>query len=350
MTLFTSSSNENKATTTSKHSVNLLSPTKTSFASHSITRISVRILTTSPNHSNFSKQALENLVRTTRSNYATSFPTVLCPICQLTRPGDWRYEKSPLERFDWNEGCIRLQFDFDADDDDDDDFGERSGDVMTIGIISMLDCATAEDFVAAQNRLKHLENKRIFVFDSFTENSIDMNAHRIVSPNELVAFPPFMDESNVTNMHLSVIVNDLALSIFLILEDRIKANDEAVKIPEKIKVDTEFLIEGNSNDAAVVEINQMTAKEKLVFLRKRELARRQKLSADFCLLIGSPLDAYQRYDHATQVLLSIRDMDKQFYALSLEGKVASLVAMADVGGHGVDKFLDTYFQVSMQYS
>lgn len=35
---------------------------------------------------------------------------LVIPNSQLTRPGDWRYEKTPLRCFDWEKGCQRLKF------------------------------------------------------------------------------------------------------------------------------------------------------------------------------------------------------------------------------------------------
>ena len=67
--------------------------------------------------------------------------------------------------------------------------------------------------------------QRLFVFDSFHEsNKIDLNKMDLGS--SLVAFPPSDDEhSHMMDMHLNVVVNDLAAAIFEELEGRIRESD-----------------------------------------------------------------------------------------------------------------------------
>ena len=77
------------------------------------------------------------------------------------------------------------------------------------------------------------------------------------------------------------------------------------------------------------------------FRRKKQVARREKLSADLCLLAGSPLDAYQRYLRSIDLCKAC--LDPIWLAGSLEGCAASLNAMADMGGAGVDDFLNATF-------
>ncbi|GMH94556.1 hypothetical protein TL16_g12939 [Triparma laevis f. inornata] len=75
--------------------------------------------------------------------------------------------------------------------------------------------------------------------------------------------------------------------------------------------------------------------------RKKQVARREKLSADLCLLAGSPLDAYQRYLKSIELCKAC--LDPIWLAGSLEGCAASLNTMADMGGAGVDEFLNATF-------
>eukprot|EP00978_Attheya_sp_CCMP212_P001983 scaffold4090_cov42-Attheya_sp.AAC.1 len=78
-------------------------------------------------------------------------------------------------------------------------------------------------------------------------------------------------------------------------------------------------------------------------LRRRDMGRREKMTADLSLLAGSPIDAYERYTHAAE--LTKASQDPLWYASSLEGCAASFVAMADAGGHAVDEYLDNNFQL-----
>jgi len=79
-------------------------------------------------------------------------------------------------------------------------------------------------------------------------------------------------------------------------------------------------------------------------MMKREVARRQKFTADLCLLAGSPLDAYERYTKAAD-LSKTTSPDPLWYASALEGCAAVHIAMADVGGFNVDEYLESSFQL-----
>ena len=320
----------------------------TSFSKHSINRIAIRVPHDTPNNKH-SKRALLELKQSIQRNFEVSYPTLICPVNQLTRPGDWRYDASPLESFDWSEGCIRIQFVFFEDNGGglNKEFSESDEFYMTVVVVSTLDCQDSDAFRDMQLEYDEIKRKRIFVFDSFAEESsgIDIDASRVVHPNELIAFPPFMAKNHqVMDMHLNVVVNDLAVAIFVDMEQQIRTNDALLKEPSLIQVSdiSNLLITSLDNQE---DINRMTAKEKIEFLRKREVARRQKQSADFCLFLGSPFDAYNRYNRACELTMAFSP-DPLWYALSLEGCAASLVAMADAGGHGADAFLESSFQVS----
>lgn len=75
---------------------------------------------------------------------------------------------------------------------------------------------------------------------------------------------------------------------------------------------------------------------------ERDVGRREKYAANLSLLAVSPLDAYSRYTHSSE--LTKASHDPLWYAFSLLGYVESFIAMADMGGHGVDEYLDANFQ------
>lgn len=91
-------------------------------------------------------------------------------------------------------------------------------------------------------------------------------------------------------------------------------------------------------------------------LRKRDLGRREKWCGDVSLLAGSPLDAYEHYLKAAELLSSTgfrsgtnavlnSSIDPLWHASALEGCAAAHIAMADCGGYNVDQYLDTNFQL-----
>ena len=71
------------------------------------------------------------------------------------------------------------------------------------------------------------------------------------------------------------------------------------------------------------------------------MARREKLAADFCLIAGSRLDAYERYLKAAH--MSKAHPNPLWYAMSLVGCAAAHSAMAEGGGYNVDEYLDNNF-------
>jgi len=78
-------------------------------------------------------------------------------------------------------------------------------------------------------------------------------------------------------------------------------------------------------------------------LKRRDLGRREKRSADLSLLAGSPIDAYERYTRSAE--LTRHSHDPLWYASALEGCACAFIAMADAGGHGVDEYLENNFQL-----
>lgn len=72
--------------------------------------------------------------------------------------------------------------------------------------------------------------ERLFVFDSFHEDcqGIDLSSSRM-GGNSILAFPP-VDESNdefseMMNLHLKIVINDLAVTVFRSIERKIQDSD-----------------------------------------------------------------------------------------------------------------------------
>ena len=69
--------------------------------------------------------------------------------------------------------------------------------------------------------------ERLFVFDSFDDECQKIDLSKSKMGNSILAFPPADKEHAVVmDLHLNVVVNDLAVAIFRSLEDRIRASDE----------------------------------------------------------------------------------------------------------------------------
>ena len=93
----------------------------------------------------------------------------------------------------------------------------------------------------------------------------------------------------------------------------------------------------------LLEYTELSPKDAHMMM-KREVSRRQKFTADLCLLAGSPLDAFERYTKAAD-LSKTTSPDPLWYASALEGCAAVHIAMADVGGFNVDEYLESSFQL-----
>jgi hypothetical protein len=434
--------------------------------------------------------------------------TLVIPNSQLTRPGDWRYDATPLNNFHWANGCQRLRC-FDGRP----MYSRRAHDRITnpavtapwsdlipsrgttaiIGVLSLKDCQDSSELLNAERELTEWAVRyslvgsrdheppmaaettgssssnhgmagsnsiiqRIFVFDSFDETCqkrIDMTQLQAKLGSDLVAFPPSdFEHSHMLDLHLRIVMNDLAVSFFRHLEKRIRASDSLSRLAGKgalepraalgnsrgvsvisalesfvtttgpnqntsasdaadesdaVSVLTEVTVSGTTVsstpighivppsstnatsqsatssstattgpirgafraafDAAtnsrarlfaspgsfgpstqalltpldeVLEISSITPKEFEV-LKKREVARCEKLCADLALMAGSPLDAYIRYNRAAELTKAAQD--PLWYASSLEGCASSFIAMADCGGHGVDAYLENNFRL-----
>jgi len=419
---------------------------------------------------------------------------VVIPNFNLTRPGDWKYNETPLQNFHWGHGCQRLRF-FDGrpyhsrlahDRLINHELtrnwidlcpSRRTG--ALIGILNVRDCpdqstleraiqewhqwaerySTPPYEVTAHGRDvdRDIVVPRLFVFDSFHESfvtnpNVDLqNATEKLKSNCLVAFPPVDEErSQIMELHVNVVVNDLAVAIFQELEEKIRESDALMAASGLVKQggrtatdsgpqqtvartgffgrsstsssgapnsnteeDTprgsgELSIEklvavvgpnsklatarhsgsknNNNNDltrsASIViklenassnnnkkslaktasrrtlsavkaqlltpldefwDYSELSPKDSHEMM-KREVARREKFAADFSLLAGSPLDAYERYTKAAD-LCKTTSPDPLWYASALEGCAAAHIAMADIGGFNVDEYLESSFQL-----
>jgi hypothetical protein len=94
---------------------------------------------------------------------------------------------------------------------------------------------------------------------------------------------------------------------------------------------------------SILDMTELSMKDAEAF-RKRDIGRREKFAADLALLAGSPLDAYERYLKAAENGRNFGTPDPLWYAFALIGCATAHIAMADVGGYGVDEYLDNNFQ------
>ena len=208
--------------------------------------------------------------------------TLVLPHSQLTRPGDWRYDSTPLKSHGWGSGCQRIRL-FDgrpgmsrmahdrlggSDDESGDapsafddpwmDLEPHRCTSAVVGILNMKDCRNTADLWRAEESLMRWARRyanpsdredislgagddrsvltRLFVFDSFDEeiqSRVDLNQTRFRS-NQLVAFPPILNDGGGANaqmmaLHSNVVVNDLAVALFRNVERKIRENDAAGK-------------------------------------------------------------------------------------------------------------------------
>lgn len=247
--------------------------------------------------------------------------TLILPHSQLTRPGDWRYDTTPLKSHDWQSGCQRIRI-FDGRPEYSRMAYDRIGSVSengvpsegigttssqsnrsdntnawndpwkemephrataaVIGILNMRDCRDTRDLWRAEEslvqwarRYSSPENRediavgapdrgnvltRMFVFDSFEESiqrRVNLSATRFHS-SQLVAFPPLdLDggHSHMMALHWNVVVNDLAVALFRMMERRIRENDAMGKTVWKLgggvggaAAGVSALLSGNAGD------------------------------------------------------------------------------------------------------
>jgi len=266
-----------------------LNPTLRTAALNTV--IVIPLLSNDESYSNQSAQTLLNSLADINLERHTISPkgiksntkevTLIIPNANLTPPGEWRYDDTPLQSHDWSLGCQclcfvdgkrsihardRLKAFSSKDQTRSSQYGEfvdlypSRGIASIIGVLNAKDCKSVKDLHRAEEELeswmhkftpilhaqkyweeafdspmapKHYVDKRLFVFDSFDEgNQIDLTKSKL-KPGELVAFPP----TENMDLHLNVVVNDLAVSMFMNLERRIRTLDELGLQSGKVKVE-----------------------------------------------------------------------------------------------------------------
>ena len=335
------------------------------------------------------------------SESPTTDVLLIVPNSQLTRPGDWRYEKTPLKNFHWGHGCQRLIC-FDGRPHK----SRRAHDRLlnhsitrewidlcpsrrtaaVVGVLNLRDIegmpdglkraevelqqwaerySTPSYEVSAYGRSFARDGvvQRLFVFDSFKgDDQIDLSSSRLGS--NLVAFPPSesLTSSHTMDMHLNVVVNDLAVAIFRQLEIRIRESDAMAKeksgwrnIGAPMAQTAARAMRRNPSTAppqlltpldSVWDLSEVSPKDADA-MRRRDVGRREKMAADLSLLAGSPMDAYERYSKAAE--LAKQSPDPLWYASALEGCAAAHMAMAEAGGYNVDAYLESNFQLPEEF-
>lgn len=194
---------------------------------------------------------------------------LVVPHSNLTQPGEFKYNLTPLRNFHWRQGCQRLQF-FDgrpynsrmAHDRlinhqltrDWIDLCPSRRTAALIGVLNVRDCSDEDTLNRAVQEWQQWAERystppyevtahgrdferdfvvqRLFVFDSFHDgNKVDLNAQTKALGSNLVAFPPGTESDSVEMMdlHINVVINDLAVAIFRDLEGKIKASDAIVQ-------------------------------------------------------------------------------------------------------------------------
>jgi hypothetical protein len=191
---------------------------------------------------------------------------LVVPNSSLTRPGNWKYDNTPLKNFHWEHGCQRLAI-FDGRPYNSRmaydrlinheltrnwiDLRPHRRTAALIGVLNIRDCPDVETLLRAEQEWQQWAERystppyevtahgrdferdfvvqRLFVFDSFHEESkVDLSITSLGS--SLVAFPPAEGDNakNMIDMHTNVVITDLTVAIFQELEDRIRDSDMAI--------------------------------------------------------------------------------------------------------------------------
>lgn len=197
----------------------------------------------------------------TSSSSDSSDLLLVVPNSTLTRPGEWRYNDTPLRAFHWQHGCQRLLIHdgrpehsrhahdslLNAATRDWIDLLPSRRTAAVVGVLNMHDCQTVADLHRAEEELQqwavryatppyevtaHGRNferdypvQRLFVYDSFDEacQRIDLNQSRM----SILAFPP-ADEAHapMMDLHMNIVISDLTVAIFQALEEKIRDSHE----------------------------------------------------------------------------------------------------------------------------
>lgn len=190
---------------------------------------------------------------------------LVVPNASLTRPGNWKYDNTPLKNFHWEHGCQRLAV-FDGRPHNSRmahdrlinhsltrnwiDLCPHRRTAALIGVLNMRDCPDVETLLRAQKEWQKWAERystppyevtahgrdferdfviqRLFVFDSFhEENKVDLSTISLGS--SLVAFPSTDEEHTETmDMHTNVVITDLTVAVFQELEERIRESDMTI--------------------------------------------------------------------------------------------------------------------------
>lgn len=203
-------------------------------------------------------------IQSTSSQMDENELTLIVPNSNLTRPGDWRYDNTPFKFFHWGHGCQRLivfdgrpEFSRMAHDKVINhaltrnwiDFCPSRRTAAVIGVLNMRDCRDQADLHRAEEELQNWSKQystpsyevhahgrgdkrdqvveRMFIFDSFDEACQSVDPSKTKFGTNILAFPPADEEhSQMMDLHLNVVVNDLAVAIFQQVEKRIQESDD----------------------------------------------------------------------------------------------------------------------------
>jgi hypothetical protein len=254
-------------------------PGSPSFRSSAINAVAVIPLLSSDRNgqddpSTFSSKSFQDLLealnRYNHQNTGVAQPgedlLLIVPNSNLTRPGDWKYDNTPLKNFHWDHGCQRMTF-FDGR-----PYNSRMAHdrlinheltrnwidicphrrtAALIGVLNVRDCPDEATLQRAEQEWRQWAERystppyevtahgrdferdfvvqRLFVFDSFHEsNKVDISKTSLGS--SLVAFPPADGEhAHMMDNHMNVVINDLAVAVFQELEGRIRESDATTK-------------------------------------------------------------------------------------------------------------------------
>ena len=215
---------------------------------------------------------------------------LVIPNSSLTRPGDWRYNDTPLKAFHWGHGCQRLML-FDGRPQESRPAHDRlinqaitrdwidlcpsRRTAAVVGVLNLRDCESLQDLKRAEEELhqwalrystppyeatahgrdgqRDKPIERLFVFDSFDDECQKIDLSKSKMGNSILAFPPADEEHAVVmDLHLNLVVNDLAVAIFRSLEDRIRESDAISRSKGELTATTRTsltrLISGQSSE------------------------------------------------------------------------------------------------------
>ena len=293
--------NNNKATTRTTHSVRSFEKLTLALRRHN--RRAARPFQAPPPSpppaSLSSKTTQASSPQLNDDSYNNNDLLLIVPNSSLTRPGDWRYNETPLKGFHWQHGCQRLRW-FDGRPEysrsahdrllnptvtrDWMDLCPSRRTAAVIGVLNLRDCETVHDLHRAEEELQSLAERyatppyeatahgkvfdrdrpvqRLFVFDSFQEECQQrINLSQSKMGQAILAFPPVdlwedhdnddddnnnngkketttpadqqkqQQHSQMLDLHLNVVVNDLAVAIFRNLERKILESDAICQSP-----------------------------------------------------------------------------------------------------------------------